>query len=95
MHVKKSTIILLLFFNACTPKNTPVKEGGYYHHDIYFGQNLSETYQKGIHDGCITAQGNYTKSHKLFNNTTEYHNGWFAGRNKCRHLLLTNDNRTK
>lgn len=78
----------LLFFTACAPNRVPVSEGGYYHSGIYFGTNLSPNYQKGIKNGCTTAKGNYKKSHFLFKNNNDYHQGWFLGRNKCRSLLV-------
>ena len=89
-----TTIILansLLLFNACTPNQTPVIEGGYYHSEIYFGKNFSTNYQQGIIDGCTTAKGNYKKSHTLFKNDYDYNKGWFLGRNKCRHLLVIDE----
>jgi hypothetical protein len=48
--------------------------------------NLKEhtpIFQKGYKDGCRTAEGNYTKNHKLFNNNLDYHEGWFGGRKEC------------
>ncbi len=89
-----TTIILtgsLLLFNACSPNEAPVNEGGYYHSGIYFGTNFPSNYKKGIQDGCTTAKGNYKKSHWLFNNNKDYNNGWFLGRNRCRHLLVVDD----
>jgi len=85
------TILLItsvLLLTACTSSQLPVSEGGYYHSGIYFGNNLSQYYKKGIQDGCTTAKGYYKKSHILFNNDTDYNNGWFLGRNKCRNLLV-------
>lgn len=81
----------LSLFTACTSDQLPIHENGYYYNDIFFGINLSSDYQKGIRDGCTTAKGNYTKSHRLFNNNHDYNNGWFLGRNKCRHLLVVVD----
>jgi len=37
----------------------------------------------GQHDGCKTAQGEYTKDSERFQNDTEYHEGWFEGRRQC------------
>jgi len=93
-----TTIILassLLLFNACSPNETQVSEGGYYHSGIYFGTNFPDVYQKGIKDGCTTAQGDYKKSHTLFNNNKDYNNGWFLGRNRCRHLLVIDEKKEK
>ncbi|MBD3788873.1 MAG: hypothetical protein IE885_00670 [Campylobacterales bacterium] len=78
------TAILSLLATACAPSTVPPKAGGYYYNGIYFGQNLDENYRHGIKDGCRTAQGEYTKSHRLFNNNQSYEDGWFLGRNKCR-----------
>ena len=97
MHYFKPITVLsltssLFLFNACTPKETPLDKGGYYHSNIYFGVDLSDSYQKGIKDGCTTAKGNYKKSHQLFKNDKDYNNGWFLGRNKCKNLLIIDEN---
>jgi len=89
------TILLsssILLFNACSPNELPINEGGYYHSHIYFGANLANAYKKGIRDGCTTAKGKYKKSHWFFNNKKEYVDGWFVGRNKCRDLLKIDEN---
>ncbi|MEA1953501.1 MAG: hypothetical protein U9O24_03830 [Campylobacterota bacterium] len=90
MKLIKSTIVIgsFLLLNGCGPSNVPEKEGGYYHNNIYFGKDLSPSYKKGIKDGCTTSNGRYKKSHYLFNNDIKYSDGWFIGRNKCRHLLV-------
>ena len=91
MTYAKSILITssLLFLSACSSSEVPVKEGGYYHSDIYFGSHFPDIYKKGIQDGCTTAKGNYKKSHQLFQNKKDYVDGWFLGRNKCRYELLT------
>jgi hypothetical protein len=83
---------ILFMITACTSRTIPPEEGGYYHQGIYFGANLTRSYKKGIRDGCKTARGFYTKSHYLFNNNSDYANGWFLGRNRCRGLLKINEN---
>lgn len=45
--------------------------------------NATESFKSGAHDGCATADGDYTKNHDAFNNDIEYHEGWFAGRRNC------------
>ena len=82
---------LVFCFTGCEHKTEPVAKGGYYHSGIYFGKNFSTNYRQGIVDGCTTAQGKYTKSHTLFNNSVDYNNGWFLGRNRCKHLLVIED----
>ncbi len=89
-----STIILLaslLLHNGCTPSKEPVHKGGYYHSNIYFGKNFSDNFKQGIEDGCTTSKGNYTKAHTLFNNDKDYNDGWFLGRNRCKHLLVLDE----
>ena len=96
MFHRKSILLLvigstLFYLTGCSPQKEPVVEHGYYHSGIYFGKNFSADYQQGIADGCTTSKGRYTKSHLLFNNSQDYNDGWFLGRNKCRHLLVVED----
>jgi len=84
LHSSAMTILLSLGFTACSSDHSSAIHGGYTYSGIYFGKNLSTLYKKGIHDGCETAKGYYTKSHTLFNTEIEYYHGWFRGRNKCR-----------
>jgi len=86
-----STLIaggLILFLPACKSNNTPRYFSGYTYSGVSFGKDLSDIYKKGIRDGCETAKGTYTKSHRLFNQNIDYYEGWFLGRNRCRHLLI-------
>ncbi len=94
-YIKPMTMIILinslLLFNACTPHEASGNKRGYYHNNIYFGKNLSNNFQQGITDGCTTAKGDYKKSHTLFNNNKDYNDGWFLGRNRCKHLLVIDE----
>ena len=54
-------------------------------------QIKDDYYKAGINDGCTTAKGNYKKSHKRFNTYTDYKDGWFLGRNRCKHLLVVDE----
>ena len=86
---------VFLFLTACTPSSRHEMfrpKSGYQYSGIYFGKHLSPLLKRGIDDGCETAKGFYTKSHTLFNNEIDYYNGWFLGRNKCRHLLKLDEN---
>ncbi len=85
----------LFYFTGCVHETAPVIKMGYYHSGIYFGKNFSANYQQGIADGCTTSKGVYTKSHTLFNNDQNYNNGWFLGRNRCRHLLVIVDEKNE
>jgi len=81
----------LFYLTGCGHEKVSVQKEGYYHSGIYFGKNFSANYQQGIADGCTTSKGKYTKSHTLFNNDKNYNDGWFLGRNRCRHLLVIED----
>jgi len=96
----KSLLLLstsLIVFTACgKPDKLSVKDGGFYESGIYFGSNFSEGYKRGIKDGCATAKGDYKKSHYLFKTNIDYNDGWFLARNRCKHLLIIEDeNETK
>ncbi len=84
----------LFYFTGCSHNNEPVHQDGYYHSGIYFGKDLPASYQQGITDGCTTSKGRYTKSHTRFNNDQNYNHGWFLGRNRCRHLLVIEDEKS-
>ncbi|MEN8727700.1 MAG: hypothetical protein ABF276_07040 [Sulfurovum sp.] len=95
LHRKSISLLVivttLFYLTGCSSKKESVHQSGYYHSGIYFGKNFSANYQQGIADGCSTSKGVYTKSHTLFNNDKYYNDGWFLGRNKCRHLLVIED----
>ena len=83
--------ISVFYLASCAPQKVPPSKGGFYYSGVYFGKNFSPTYQKGIKDGCITAKGTYKKSHTLFNADQDYYDGWFLGRNRCKHLLVIDE----
>ena len=82
----------LLLLQNCGSSKVPASQGGFTHSGIYFGKHFPPNYQQGIVDGCTTAKGNYKKSHNLFNTSIDYYNGWFLGRNRCRNLLIVEEN---
>jgi hypothetical protein len=87
-----SLLISILFLLGCSSGENPTPQNGFHYRGVYFGEHLSSTFQHGIKDGCETSRGIYTKSHRLFNNDNDYYQGWFIGRNKCRHLLKIDEN---
>jgi len=97
MFQKKSILLwiagstTLLYLTGCGSSKVSESKGGYYHSGIYFGKDFSDNLKKGTEDGCITAKGDYKKSHTLFNNDKDYENGWFLGRNRCKHLLVIDE----
>ena len=52
-------------------------------YSVKIPDNMSESFKKGMEDGCLTATGEYTKNSDMFNSDEDYKNGWFAGRSKC------------
>jgi len=99
--IKTRTMLLFstsfVIFTACgEPERLSVAEGGFYESGLYFGKNFSKGYKRGIKDGCATAKGDYKKSHHLFKTDNDYNDGWFLARNRCKHLLIVEDeNKTK
>ena len=96
MFEKKNILLLILYsstvlyFSGCGSEKVPESRGGYYLDGIYFGKNFSDLFKEGIEDGCTTSKGDYTKSHTKFNDNVDYDykDGWFLGRNRCKHLLV-------
>ncbi len=96
MGEKKNILLLIgcssvvFYLSGCGSVNMPESRGGYYLNDIYFGKNFSDLFKEGIEDGCTTAKGDYKKSHTKFNDESDYDykDGWFLGRNRCKHLLV-------
>ena len=84
---------LLLLFTACSSRKASKTKDGYSYSGIYFGKHFTPNYKKGIKDGCVTAKGDYKKSHRLFNSDYDYNKGWFLGRNRCRHLLIIEEDK--
>lgn len=100
MFTRKTLTLLLIstsFFSlpGCSPSQTPEHKGGFYYSGIYFGKHFSYPFKLGIEDGCTTAKGDYTKTHTLFNYSKDYEDGWFLGRNRCKHLLVLDDDAKK
>ena len=77
----KTKIILAasscLLFAACTSNNT-----GQYYKPMNLS-NKSKAYVQGANDGCSTAEGHYKKNHHAFNTSSQYNEGWWAGRRNC------------
>ncbi|HIQ27952.1 MAG TPA: hypothetical protein EYH42_05585 [Sulfurovum sp.] len=91
--IKKIIFLITSLFlsNACTPNQLSQQQGGFSHSGIYFGSHFPDIYKKGIKDGCTTSKGTYKKSHSLFQNNKDYEDGWFLGRNRCRDLLVIDE----
>lgn len=81
-------LLSILLFVACEKTNPTPADGGFYVSGIYFGQHLKHPYKSGVRDGCMTAQGDYQKDHTRFKYSKSYVDGWFIGRNFCKHLLI-------
>ncbi len=96
-YIKPMTVLILitslLLFNACGSRKASNNKDGYSYSGIYFGKHFTPNYKKGIKDGCITAKGDYKKSHRLFNNDYDYNKGWFLGRNRCKDLLVIEEDK--
>ncbi|HFS85260.1 MAG TPA: hypothetical protein ENK72_01430 [Epsilonproteobacteria bacterium] len=75
----------LFLLSACSANRMQTTRSSHFiYQGIDFGESPGNIYNRGIVDGCTTAQGTYQKSHQLFQKSMEYEYGWFMGRNKCR-----------
>ena len=104
MRYTKSILLLstLVLLSACGKRKVKHYKNSFYHEGIYFGTQVSTAFKYGVRDGCQTAKGFYKKNSPAFNRASSvtytnkkyinpnntYQNGWFLGRNKCRHLLV-------
>jgi len=66
--IAASFVAASLLFTACTSSAAAVQ---------------SPSFKTGSQDGCLTANGTYTKNSHSFSNDKEYQNGWYAGRKNC------------
>lgn len=83
---------LTILLTSCANRSSADPKKSYTYRGIVFDGSFSADAKAGIRDGCETARGVYTKSHNRFNNSNDYYNGWFLGRNKCRKLLRIDEN---
>jgi len=52
-----------------------------------FGPSQGLEFEKGIKDGCKTAEGIFKKNYTLSSSSIKYKNGWMLGRIKCKQIL--------
>ena len=75
-----AVVVLLI---GCGPSiSKPVNS--YIYQGINFGSDRNEIFKKGVQDACRTADGYYTKDHKLFKYNESYRVGWENGRLLCK-----------
>jgi len=87
MHYETKHILGSLFIGfiltACSTTE-PMHQNDYIYQGINFGADRNLDFQKGVQDACKTADGDYTKDHKKFNNNESYRIGWEDGRLQCK-----------
>ncbi|MCI0500760.1 MAG: hypothetical protein L0Y61_03300 [Epsilonproteobacteria bacterium] len=72
-----------LFLSGCT-SSTMISSDDFIYRNINFGSNRDASFKQGVHDGCRTEGGNYTKNHEKFKFNKSYRVGWEEGRLKCK-----------
>ncbi len=92
--IAKASLIVLVcssFFVGCSSRSSAspnsCQKGMYCYKNINFGKSRGYSYEKGIRDGCKTANGFFRKDYALSNRNKEYFDGWILGRSKCRQQL--------
>ena len=66
------------------PHESSVSADNFVYNKHNFGPNRTESYRKGVIDGCKTSSGEYTKDHTRFQTSLDYHSGWEHGRLHCK-----------
>jgi len=79
-----TTIAAGFLLTACGGSTSITHSNDYVYRGINFGPDRDATFKKGVQDACKTADGEYTKDHYLFNNSTSYRVGWEDGRLQCK-----------
>ena len=85
-------LFFLIFLVGCSSNNSLSPENcgknGYFcYKNINFGKSRGRLYEKGIIDGCTTAEGRFTKDYSLSSTSRDYFDGWMLGRSKCKQIL--------
>ena len=74
-------IISTLFMTGCFNYQIQHKIDNLHQSDNM--EHMSDSFKKGMEDGCATAKGEYTKDSTAFNSDEDYKKGWFEGQRKC------------
>jgi len=92
--VKVSIFLTLSFFAiiGCSSDNEKVNmpdcgKGAFCYKGFNFGPSQGAKFEKGVRDGCKTAEGWFRKDYSLSSRSAEYKNGWMLGRMKCKQVL--------
>jgi len=92
--VKVSIFLTLSFFAiiGCSSDNKKVNmpdcgKGAFCYKGYNFGPSQGPIFEKGVKDGCRTAEGWFRKDYSLSSRSAEYKNGWMLGRMKCKQIL--------
>ncbi len=93
-------VLVILGLNACSPLGMfnmldTTSSGGdvYIYKGINFGSNRTESFKKGVVDGCATAAGDYRKDYVAFKEEQNYRMGWGDGRLQCYNINKKKENR--
>ncbi len=83
--------VSLFIINGCGNNNKldlgNCGDGYYCYKNINFGKTRGADYEKGIRDGCTTAEGEFTKDYSMSSSSKDYYDGWILGRSKCKQKL--------
>jgi len=92
--VKASIFLGLSFFAllGCSNNNEQLNmdncgKDNYCYKNLNFGPSQGSEFEKGVRDGCKTAEGNFRKDYSLSSSSDIYKNGWVLGRTKCKQKL--------
>ena len=90
--VKVSLVSIATIIVGCSSNNENVipstcQDGMYCYKNINFGKSTGADFEKGVRDGCRTAEGDFRKDYSMSSSSASYTNGWMLGRSKCKQVL--------
>ena len=82
-----SIAVLVGCSNSSSAIPSTCQEGMYCYKNINFGKSEGADFEKGVRDGCHTAEGDFTKDYSMSSSSKTYVDGWMLGRSKCKQIL--------
>jgi hypothetical protein len=86
-----ASAICTMLVTSCAPRggtiDAPCQKGMFCYKNINFGVSKGKYFEKGVKDGCKTAEGTFRKDYYYSSRDKNYYDGWILGRSKCKQIL--------
>ncbi len=85
-------VVSIIYLSGCSRGRPAVapqgcQKGMFCYENINFGPSRGSAFEKGVKDGCKTANGSFRKDYYLSSSNKNYYDGWILGRSKCKQTL--------